>query len=56
MFNLRAQDSFVVHILSLSAQAKRGLLNGKIRAADESYAQEMNIITIIIKSCKLNPA
>ena len=35
------------HILSLSAQVKQGATNVEIRAANESYAQKINIITIV---------
>ena len=36
----------------LSAQAKQGRFNGKVRAANESYARKMNVITIITHYCE----
>ena len=53
MFIFRVLDSLAARILSLSARAKQGPFNGKIRAANESDARKMNIITIITDFCEL---
>ena len=54
MFIFRVKDSFAARILPLSGRAKQGRFNGKERAANESFARKMNIITIITYFCEFS--